>query len=330
MLHTKAGTFELHTRWALEYEQSMCCSQAFAQLRGGEHFVRLGFADIHPAPDVETAVRDTAVAQHMFRFASSFCGYRLANKMQFSRSLPGLAVLLLHDDKEVVENTLRRLKTIFEILERMESLRASRLVAQWLHAVPWRSWVWVRSLLVRLSEYSFKIIPASLQAELVACFNGVMTTDLVENGFRVLRGVVSNNPRGDCGRSTRWSSLRHSPLLQDFDRRPMPETAASTATAKTRRIPPTAYDADVRDFSLGGMASLNELTADAVWTSPTAPLWRSQGFAIEAMLATRDQGLQTLHKCWSSLLLPSPRGVTFRRPVTHWLVLYTTRWGCVL
>ena len=306
MQRTKKGTFEVHTQWALEFEQSWYCSLTFQQLRGGEGFQRLGFSSI--AGDAASEEMDIVVARHMYRFASALCGYRLANKLQFRRSLPGVAILLLHWDEEIVQKTLLRLAEIFEHITAMEKIEHDSTAAQWLKAFPWRTWAWVRSLLVRLSECDFKAVPADVKEELNQCFQGLMSTDLVENGFQVLTNAMSANAGNKCSRVERWRNLRQAPLLEDFDRRPLPLTTASRSISGSK-LPPTAFDADSRDFSLGGMESLQDITNDVSWFSPSAHVWRTQGFAIEAMRATQTMGVQTLHRCWNSLLLPAPCGV---------------------
>ena len=329
-LHTQQGCLYVHSSWALDWAQSVSCHEAFQRLRGGQGWLKLGFAPSRRAADESTREKDGAVAKHMLRFAISLNGFRLANKLQFSRSLPGMFVLLVSDDQSVVQRVLERLHRIWDALLRAEELEhVSHICALWLKAIPWRRSAWVRSVLVRLYEYEWRLVPKSVQDELFDCFAGQLTTDMCENGFRIFSSLqASNSKNGLKSRQARWSALRQSDLMEQYDRTPLPVSSAMK-TLQAQALPSTSFDADVRNFSIGGMTVLNELSTSD-WVSANAHAWRSQGFAIEAMLAASDAGHDQLHSTWRSLLLPSGCGVTFANTHKSYLCLHSTRWGCIL
>ena len=87
----------------------------------------------------------------------------LANKLQFSRPLPGLLVLVVNESRQIVADTLRRLAEIWKLLLELDEVA---YVDHWarllLRALPWTGSAWVRRQLTLLAEYSFELAPSSV------------------------------------------------------------------------------------------------------------------------------------------------------------------------
>ena len=242
------------------------------------------------------------IAQRLFLFCACLCGYRLANKLQYMCSLPGVFVLLLHADDAVRKGALEFLLRLWGLLLAVEAAAPGHAHAKaFLQSLFFPQLCWVRMVLVSLAEHSFKAVSNLTRIAIESLFRGLLSTKVNECFFNTLRRRESIQRKGVVGRRARWHQLLNSKLMAENDRPFPPETPTSVQAAASDKISNYLFECDTKDCSLG-MQQLRSITEDRSWTSFGADGWRAIPFAVSALLKLNTDWL-ALHRTWISQLL---------------------------
>lgn len=262
----------------------------------------------------------------VFGYAVELIGSQLQWLMRHSHALPGLFYALLSPKSEPAAlATLRRWWDVLQNLER--SMLDSVWLQQYHSDLIWPKVLWVREVLVGLSECRFERVPADLRSELEAVAMGFRSTKIVEDGFNMLRDRGRHHKSSRQGAALRFANLVSSSLMADSDRRPVKEVA--TSVERSPPIPDAAYRAKLNDeFSLGHQflqdlmqGTKSEMSTLRYLQTPVA--WQA---AVQCNGKWDD-----LQRLWLSML--ACVGDLLTNPTlgyrTGWLVLRSTPFGCL-
>lgn len=325
---TKRGSLAFHMDLARGVSDQIV-STMLGRLQDSQEALHLGFDPHRDGGSRSVDEDDLLVAQKLFDVTIALGGQRLLGSSWYSSNLPGLFVLLLSPSDQEVQETLKVLSQIWQLLNDAERLSAADVwLAGTLQTLIWPGLTWVREMLILLSECEFKAVPYEVRSEVLALFTSLLTTLPVEEAMGVLSSRQDSNPGKKCQGKTRWHALLTSGLTSKHDMVPPPVTPAVHAMAGSS-LPSTLFSADVQDFSMG-MDTLRSISDDKSWPSPSAATWNAGSSFVRAMLALKGEW-HLLRNAWLSLLLQPGHVVTaIASPRDVQVVVSVSKWGAVL
>lgn len=330
LIRTQVGVLEFHLEQAGGVNDGIA-SAMLLRIRGGPNFHHLGFWDparatLGPSSTME---EDLIVAAKLYRFTVALVGQRLMLSMWYSHNLPGMLVLLLSPNPDVVKSCLGKLALIWKYLCEAEQLgHTDTFVAGSLKQIMWPGFVWVREQLIVLAECRFEGVPTEVKQSLTSLFRGWLTTKPIEDAMNVLTARMESNPMKKCQSKTRWHSLVTSSLVKDYDCKPPPVTQAVKQVALTA-LPASIFSATCADFSLG-MDELKTISSDTTWPSPNAASWNQASYFMACLLEVcGDWGC--VKTSWLSLLVePGVILMNSTKPYCPVVVISVSKWGCLV
>ena len=175
--------------------------------------------------------QENMLAMYCFSLQVSLLGAHVLRLLAYSWSFPMCVFGLIHDDREVVSRSLKRMEKIWSTWEAAENA-GNGDVDDILHQIIWTSWQWPRLVLLELAEHSFELVPDSLRTELVQASEGPQTTKTTEDVFREPRQAESATPSVHIARLNRWHTMVVSLHLRESDRPAPSKTSASKSLAQ--------------------------------------------------------------------------------------------------
>jgi hypothetical protein len=194
----------------------------------------------------------------------------------------------------------------------------------------WPGLVWVRELLVVLSEVDFACVLTEVRLPVDDLFRSWTTTEPIETSLGVLTGVSSKNTKGELQSKARWQGLIASRLTTEYDRKPPPPALEARARGDQRKALPTSvFSGTGHSFSLGAGA-LRTLTHDNQCPSCSPAAWRAM--AVFTALWVESAGNWALLKLawWSLLIEVGDVLVNVAQPYNPRLVLHACRYGLLV
>ena len=333
MLKTRRSTLQHFEEKASRCRLEDDLLQSMRIFRGGELKLRLGFLDVDtPCPAQSMVSEDQSVGQLLFDFACRLCGKHVMQNMKYSDSVPGMFLLLKSPDEHVVKDTLKKLKTLWELVVEAERIaHIDAWVRNKVKDIVILKWPWIREQFLILAEFSFKHAAREVVEATERIYLGMPHTLLAENGFNELNQATQVSRKKDLCRKMRWHRLTTSPLVQDFDRTNVQATVTSRSCAAALKVlPSTLFDADVADNSLG-MDVIATISSDRSWTSPSAESWHKIPLFF-ARLVEVEGNWALMKKSWMASLL-NPGAVLIKKEgerTVAYLVLLVSTWGTLL
>lgn len=270
MVKTQRGTVQLFTERAFGGTILQTCVDSATIFMDGPLPQQLGFLDPDTVSPMKSLTEeDETVGSLLLVFWASMVGRHLLQNMQCSHSVPGVFLLLRHDDRAVVQKTLSYLQRLWTLIQESDAiaLTDNYAKARLRKAVP-MSWPWIREQFIILSAFEFKHPAQEVVEATLELFRGGPSTLLVENGFNQLSAKAEVGRRQDLSRKMRWQSLVTSALSSDFDRAQVPRTTASRAATSSTSIPGSIFENDATDNRFG-MDTLAAITTNKTWCSPS-------------------------------------------------------------
>ena len=269
------------------------------------------------------------IAEKAMVLAASLSGGLLMHNLRYSHNLPHAFLPLLSSDRAVVRATLVWLKKVWEWLLVMEEHACTQTWHKTvLLEMEWPQWVFVREVLVLLSEVDFDRVPSSVMPMLEGFLEGLHSTELNETAFGELRSQEEISSNNTVGSAKQWAALYSSQVAEGRDR-PIPvvsEEARASTASRTNAFPSSFFSAwNDHAYSLGDKALFNYLNSD--YTSPSSTRWS----AASALLMASMQGAGCSQDAWLSLLVDVGDVVTQEEDrKSPWLVLAVCKWGVML
>lgn len=201
-MNTRTGQgFLLHVR-ALGNDVLQVSYDCFDIFHGGLLTEQMDFLDADtPMPLQARIDEDIDMAARLFRFTTALVGRHLLQCMQWSWGVPGMFMLLVHPDQEVVRATLGRLEELWGLIVDSEALALTDSVIQArLKECVFLTWPWTREMFIILAEFGWQHVPKEVELQLRAFMTGLLGTLLNENAINHLNAMTEISRRGDLRR----------------------------------------------------------------------------------------------------------------------------------
>ena len=325
MGESRRGGLEMYLSWAKgEYNQVM--ARTWSTLVDVEVLRRCIFSfPASRAPCFAEPLlveEDNELASRMLLLVRSIVGVRCFSMLEYPHPIPIMFVLLLDDDKAVVEQALAKLKGTWVALGKVESIGLyDPWFAKFADKLLWPQLTTVRALFVSLEEAQWEVSSA-IRDHLSLLF-GHPAHEAHRGGVQLLGGKAKSKKLSTL---LVWHLARQSPILEQWGYRSVPRTAASDLAACSK-WPANLCESDAEDFSTEGRETLLTLQTAGLH-SPSPANFALIAVATEAMLraASDPNGLR---QTWPSLLA-EPGAVVWKvgdADKTCSIVLRTTVWG---
>ena len=183
----------------------------------------LGRAGFEPIDDADRLceaglAEEDFLANRALLYILALAGQHLRVFKVFSHACPGMLFRLINIDPDVVTDCLKYLKRLWAYVCEIEN-NARLLGGRWAAFARWFIAfhnVWFRETMIELLEVDFAGVPCYVHVAIVLAASGWVTTNMNEEGFRIMRAAEGNNTNGKVARYERYLQLLASPLMENF------------------------------------------------------------------------------------------------------------------
>jgi hypothetical protein len=157
-------------------------------------------------------------------------------------------------------------------------------------------------------------VPGFLLADVEAWARSWLSSEISENGFRVLRKAAQAGENGAISRQNRWARLLHSDVLKEHRRPTVPVTQEAREAAMGKKLSDDCFHCEYVDELCLPKEHFDSIRTDRTTTPIMNPQqFHTCGLRFQALLSRGSY--QSLSKCWmSSLLQP---GTVIRKVSTR-------------
>ena len=244
-----------------------------SSLDSGTDRDRIGFL----APDDYTNWRmthlvgmDQTVSLCLWNAQLNLIAFRLVGFLLQKASLPFYFALLLSQLSAEVDECLSVLKVWYNALDTLEHVaRRDRRAQSLLNDITWARNTWVRMILLGLREARFESVPTWVMTKIrnrVECFVSTVGVEYFNRAMRSAEKKMNDNH--NISRQSRYYSVVTSPVLGDINRCPTQVTPQAARETTDRMPPPSTYDPEEYDFSLGEKTMKPMSDGKLHWMSP--------------------------------------------------------------
>lgn len=184
-----------------------------------------------------------------------------------------------------------------------------------------------REVFVLLEESKFEVVLGEVRQRIASLARSFVSTNIVEESFNELQSRQGTNKRKEISRRTRWSTLRASNLLEEYDRPPPARTAASDSSA-AKSLPNELFESKLADYCQGA-AELMTISTAKGWAHLGPEAWNNLPLLLERFMVV-GADTKALKSSWLSLALQEGCALKRADSDTAYLILKVTPWGALL